>query len=134
VSLNTPIRVLVVEDDPDSSDALQLLLEHEGFEVHLASSVSETRRHFESHADAPADVVVLDLGLPDYSPILLAEEFRRLEPSPGIIVHSAAPQEIVNAAAICLGAVGKVRKPSNCRDLVRLIRAAAERTLPAVGY
>lgn len=137
MSLTTPIRVLVVEDDPDSSDALRLLLEHEGFEVTLTASVLETRRHIESRmrqGDPPIDVVVLDLGLPDFSPIMLADEFRRLDPSPGIIVHSAAPQELVNAAAICLGAVGKMRKPSNCQELVRLIRAAAERTLPAVGY
>lgn len=133
MSLTAPIHVLVVEDDPDSSDSLQLLLEHEGFVVDSTRSVLETRRHFDMRArtGAPAiDVIVLDLGLPDASPILLAEDFRRLDPSPEIIVHSAAPQEIMNAAAICLGAVARLRKPSNCGELVALIRAAARHRLP----
>jgi DNA-binding response OmpR family regulator len=129
------IRVLIVEDDPDSSDALKLLLEHEGFAVERAASVRETRSHLDAcrRNGAPSvDVVVLDLGLPDFSPIVLADEFRRLDAPPAIIVHSAAPRDIVHAAAIALGAVGQVRKPSDCHELIGLIRAAAGHALPAI--
>ena len=133
MSAPTPIRVLIVEDDTDSSESLCLVLRHEGFEIVEAASVLEARAHLEARSGARQfDVVILDLGLPDFSPIVLAEEFRRLDPSPAIIIHSAAPDEIIHTAAALLGAVGQVRKPSNCRELVTLIRAAADRLLPVI--
>ena len=56
------LRALVVEDDHAIRSMLQSTLALEGFQVQTATSVSEGRallRH------APADVVLLDLGLPD---------------------------------------------------------------------
>lgn len=55
-------RVLVVEDNPDVSASLQMLLEVSGYQVRVADTgrraVEEARR-FSPH------VVLLDLGLPD---------------------------------------------------------------------
>lgn len=135
MSPSRAIRVLIVEDDVDSSDALQLLLEHQGFDVERAGSVLETLRLIDAHARSGSrsiDVVVLDLGLPDFNAMVLADEFRRLDPPPEVIVHSAAPGEVLSAAAAHLGAVAQLRKPSDCEQLVHLIRAAAERSLPAI--
>lgn len=57
-----PSRVLVVEDNPDVSASLQMLLEASGYDVRCADTgrraVEEARR-FLPH------VVLLDLGLPD---------------------------------------------------------------------
>lgn len=55
-------RVLVVEDNPDVSASLQMLLEASGYEVRCADTgrrALEEARHFRPH------VVLLDLGLPD---------------------------------------------------------------------
>jgi signal transduction histidine kinase len=57
-----PVRVLLVEDDPDNRDAMATLLELSGYQVTAAESGSAGVRAF---GDAVFDVVLTDLGLPD---------------------------------------------------------------------
>jgi two-component system CheB/CheR fusion protein len=56
------VAVLVVEDDPDTRDALQQLLQESGFDVRVAAGIEDAVR---AHAKRPADVLVSDLGLAD---------------------------------------------------------------------
>src|SRR5262249_15271598 len=67
--------ILLVEDDPDSGQALSDLLREEGFELRLAHNVEEAVREF---ADRPCDVLVTDLGLPDGSGIDLLSKLKPL--------------------------------------------------------
>ena len=55
-------RVLLVEDSPMISGALKLLLESSGCEVTIASTAAEAAAW---SASTPADVMLLDIGLPD---------------------------------------------------------------------
>ncbi len=57
-------RVLVVEDNPDVSASLQMLLEASGYEVRCADT---GRRALEEARRFVPEVVLLDLGLPDMS-------------------------------------------------------------------
>lgn len=56
-------RLLVVDDDPEFLHLLQLMLEHAGYLVYLASSGPSALRWL-SDPSARPDLVVLDLGLP----------------------------------------------------------------------
>jgi PAS domain S-box-containing protein len=58
------ISVLVVEDDPDTREALRQLLVDAGFDVRVAEGVEEAVR---AHDDRSVDVLVSDLGLADGS-------------------------------------------------------------------
>jgi DNA-binding NtrC family response regulator len=54
--------VLVVEDHEEFRDSLGLLIGREGFDVRAVGSLAEARKELEN---APADVVIVDLSLPD---------------------------------------------------------------------
>lgn len=67
------LRVLVVDDDQDMVTTLQTILRDEGHEVwgvYRAADVKVGLKHYD------ADVVILDIGLPDGSGYALAEEVR----------------------------------------------------------
>jgi two-component system CheB/CheR fusion protein len=68
-------RVLVVEDNFDSADTMQMLLEMAGYEARAAydgSSAVALAREFEPH------VVLLDIGLPRKDGYEVARELRAL--------------------------------------------------------
>ncbi len=56
------LLALIVEDDPDFRESLALLVERERFDARQAGSLAEAR---EILARGPADVVIVDLKLPD---------------------------------------------------------------------
>src|SRR5262245_24848007 len=66
-------RVLVVEDDESSRNALQFLLASSGWEVDLANNLAEA---LDLLKKSPPDSVVLDLMLPDGDGTLLLEYLR----------------------------------------------------------
>ena len=73
-------RILLVEDHPDSAEALAHLLSALGHEVEVAGSVAQALA-----ADWSAvDVLVSDIGLPDGSGLDLLIEARRRRPEPPI--------------------------------------------------
>ena len=115
------MRVLLVEDDPTISDPLEAGLRREGFDVSVASSGGAALT-----AD-PADLVLLDLGLPDLEG---SEVCRRLRASSGvpIIVVTARSDEVDRVMLLEMGADDYVVKPFGFRELVARIRAVLRRS------
>lgn len=70
-------RVLVVEDDADSREAIRLTLEASGASVATAASASEA---LAALAAQPCDVVVSDLAMPEQSGFWLITKIRQLFP------------------------------------------------------
>src|SRR5215208_4207175 len=68
------VSVLVVDDDPDSADALALLLEHWSHRVTVAYDGAHAIEAF--HRDHPA-IVFIDISLPDMDGYEVAREMRR---------------------------------------------------------
>jgi len=69
------IRILVVEDEPDTCEFLDRLLRGYGAEVVIARSAAEALSRI---ADDTADIVVSDIGLPDVDGYDLIRRIRRL--------------------------------------------------------
>ena len=69
----TRLRLLVVEDHPDTVRALAMLLKESGYEVKTATSAASALRLV---ADEPFDVVVSDIGLPDMTGYELMQQIR----------------------------------------------------------
>ena len=67
-------RVLIVEDDVDISSVLSFNLQNEGYQIEVAHQGARAIRRLR---EAPADVVLLDLMLPDISGIDVCRELRR---------------------------------------------------------
>jgi two-component system CheB/CheR fusion protein len=61
-----PLRILLIEDHPDTADALADLLEMMGHRVTVAGSIAQALDEA-ARADGALDLVVSDLGLPDGS-------------------------------------------------------------------
>ena len=72
----TPVRVLVVDDDPMSRDLLCILLQGEGYAAESADSGESALAV--AGAEGPPDVVLTDLQMPGISGERLAKELRRV--------------------------------------------------------
>ena len=79
------VKVLVVEDDPAISGPLVEGLVRNGFEVEHVAYASQVVA-----AAADADVVILDLGLPDGDGLEVLRELRRTSDVPVIIATARA--------------------------------------------
>jgi DNA-binding response OmpR family regulator len=114
------MRILVVEDDPSISIPLSEGLVREGFDVEVAASGAAAL------AASPADLVLLDLGLPDLEGSVVCQRLRARGGVP-IIVVSARGEEIDRVVLLELGADDYVVKPFGLRELVARIRAVSRR-------
>lgn len=78
-----PIKVLVVEDDPECLDLLQRALVSAGYRCTAVSTIGAAWR---SLTDAPPDIVVLDQRLPDGSGESLCERIRETPATSRVLV------------------------------------------------
>jgi DNA-binding response OmpR family regulator len=114
------VDVLIVEDDDSVAEPLVKGLAREGFAVRRVATGAEA-------LDAPvADVVILDLGLPDMDGFELCRRLRA-ESSVPIIVVSARGEEVDRVVGLELGADDYVVKPFGFRELIARIRAVTRR-------
>ena len=69
------LRVLVVDDAPDVTELLALLMSHAGYEVSMAFSAPEA---FDAARAGHFDAVISDIGMPGMNGYQLAEALRAL--------------------------------------------------------
>ena len=117
------IRVLVVEDEESFSDALSYMLRKEGFEVAVASTGPAALKAFDRNG---ADIVLLDLMLPEMSGTEVCRQLRQKSHVP-IIMVTARDSEIDKVVGLEIGADDYVTKPFSPRELVARIRAVLRR-------
>ena len=118
-------RVLVVEDEGSFSDALSFLLRKEGFEVAVAETGPAALTEFDR---AGADIVLLDLMLPELSGTEVCRRLRSRSQVP-IIMITARDSEIDKVVGLELGADDYVTKPYSPRELVARVRAVLRRRM-----
>jgi DNA-binding response OmpR family regulator len=109
------MRVLLVEDDAGIAESVRDGLRRYQFDVEVTDS---GRRALEL---APAaDVVLLDLGLPDVDGVDVCRELRAVSDVP-IIVVTARDDELDRVIGLELGADDYVVKPFGMRELIARI-------------
>jgi two-component system, OmpR family, response regulator RegX3 len=116
-------RVLVVEDEESFSDALSYMLRKEGFEVAVATTGTTALVEFDRNG---ADIVLLDLMLPEMSGTEVCRQLRQRSHVP-IIMVTARDTEIDKVVGLEIGADDYVTKPFSPRELVARIRAVLRR-------
>ena len=116
-------RVLVVEDEESFSDALSYMLRKEGFEVAVAPTGTDALTQFDRNG---ADIVLLDLMLPEMSGTEVCRQLRQKSAVP-IIMVTARDSEIDKVVGLEIGADDYVTKPYSPRELVARIRAVLRR-------
>ena len=118
------MRLLVVEDDEEVAAELVLGLQRYGHEVLHVSTGSAALEH---HADA--DLVLLDLGLPDLDGVEVCRRLRELSTVP-IIAVTARSAELDRVLGLRLGADDYIVKPYGFTELLARIEAVARRSQP----
>jgi DNA-binding response OmpR family regulator len=121
-------RVLIIEDDAAMAVALRDGFQYEGYEVVVAhDGVSGLRLA----RDAPPDLLILDVMLPQMSGHDVCREIRRDGNNVPIIMLTARGQEIDKVLGLKLGADDYVTKPFGFLELAAraeaLLRRAAGR-------
>ena len=125
------MRLLVVEDDDAIAVPLVEGLLGAGYSVDRAATGTEALARV-----AHADLVLLDLGLPDMDGSEVCRQVRKTSAVP-IIVVSARGDESDRVLGLELGADDYLVKPFGLRELVARVRAvsrrAVERPRPALA-
>jgi two-component system KDP operon response regulator KdpE len=119
VTTSAPARILVVEDEPQMRKFLDISLRAHGYQVVLASL---GREGLESLALQGADLVVLDINLPDADGRQLLEEIRQWSDVP-VIVLSVMDSEAAKVQALDAGANDYMTKPFGVQELLARMRA-----------
>ena len=119
-------RVLVVEDDAPIASALTAGLVRAGYAVEAVGDGAAAL------AAEAADVVLLDLGLPDMDGMVVCASLRARSDAV-IIVITARGDEAERVAALDLGADDYVVKPFGFAELFARIRANVRRSLPGTA-
>lgn len=115
-------RILVVEDEPAIAESVAYALGRDGFSVTQAATATDAATLVDG-----ADLVVLDLMLPDGSGFDLIGRWRKNKHIP-VIVLSSRDAEADRVVALEAGADDYVTKPFSPREVVARVRAVLRRS------
>jgi two-component system response regulator MprA len=108
-------RVLVVEDEPDTREALELALKAEGYAVDLAR---DGREAIERIAERQPGVILLDLAMPRMDGLEFAHELERRGLRPGIPIVLVTAVGAADERAREIHAEGYLAKPFELTELL----------------
>ncbi|MFE2433161.1 response regulator transcription factor [Streptomyces sp. NPDC059409] len=120
----TPVRVLVVDDEPDLAEVVTGALRYEGWDVRAAASADAAVR--EARAFRP-DAVVLDVMLPDRDGLSVLRDLRAEQPHVCVLFLTARDAVEDRITGITAGGDDYVTKPFSLRELVARLRGLLRR-------
>jgi DNA-binding response OmpR family regulator len=122
-----PLRILIVDDEPNIVNLLRIGLKYEGFSVAIAQDGLEA---LHQAAQFKPHLVVLDLSLPGMDGLEVAE---RLQADPELLIVMLTARDQIPDRIVGLqnGADDYVVKPFDYDELLARIRAVARRRMPA---
>ena len=121
-----PMRVLVVDDEPQIVRALKVVLRGAGFQPIAAENASQA---LDLAALQPPDAAIIDLVLPDGDGVEVARTLREWSEMP-ILVLSAVGEEEQKVRALEEGADDYITKPFGTRELIARLLAVLRRAAP----
>lgn len=120
------IRLLLIEDNGDYSRILRFGLGKRGYAV---SAVRTGEAGMRAAASRPADVIILDVMLPDLDGLEVCRQLRRDSNVP-ILFLSARKSEADRVSGFRLGADDYISKPFSLEELDERIKAVLRRVRP----
>jgi two-component system KDP operon response regulator KdpE len=125
----SPIKILVIDDEPPIRKLLRMGLSTQGYEVIEATN---GKTALAALVDMP-NLIILDLGLPDIQGHELLRTIRARNETVPIVVLSSRGDETGKVQALDLGADDYVTKPFGMDELLARLRAALRHELQVHG-
>ena len=116
-------KILVIEDDPAITNLIRTTLDTQDYQYHTARTGSAGLMDAVAYN---ADVIILDLGLPDMEGVEIIRKIRGWSTVP-IIVVSARSEDSDKVEALDAGADDYLTKPFSIDELLARLRAALRR-------
>jgi two-component system OmpR family response regulator len=126
----SPVRVVVVDDEPTLSELLTIAMRYEGWDVRAASdgnSAIAIARTFEP------DAVVLDIMLPDMDGLSVLQKLRDHTPDVPVLFLTARDAVEDRVAGLTAGGDDYVTKPFSLEELIARMRALLRRAGMTAG-
>ncbi|MFP4321195.1 MAG: response regulator, partial [Anaerolineales bacterium] len=115
------IKVLIVDDIPETRDMLRKLLAFEN-DIEVVDAASTGREGLDMAQQYKPDIVLMDINMPDMDGIQATEEIKRILPSAGVIMMSVQSESDYLRRAMLAGARDFLTKPISGEDLYQTIR------------
>jgi len=120
----TPVRVLVVDDEPSLAELLSSVLRYEGWEVRTAANGADAVR---TAREFKPDAVVLDIMLPDFSGLEVLRRMRAEIPPVCVLFLTAKDAVEDRVAGITAGGDDYVTKPFSLEEVLARLRGLLRR-------
>ncbi len=120
----TPVRVLVVDDEPDLADVLSGVLRYEGWQVRTAADGASA---LAAARELQPDAVVLDVMLPDVDGFEVLRRLRAEQPQVCVLFLTARDAVEDRIAGITAGGDDYVTKPFSLEEVVARLRGLLRR-------
>ena len=122
-------RILIVDDEGHIREVIRVALKKAGMDVIEARDGREALLRFA--ADKP-DLIVLDIGMPEFDGLDVCREIRKASDVP-ILFLSARDEEIDRILGLEIGGDDYVTKPFSPRELVARVNVILRRLVPRNG-
>jgi two-component system OmpR family response regulator len=122
----SPVRVLVVDDEPSLAELLMLALRYEGWQIRTAANGTDALRT--AHEFRP-DAVVLDVMLPDMDGLTVLRRLRAEVGDVPTLFLTAKDAVADRIAGLTAGGDDYVTKPFSLEEVVARLRSLVRRTL-----
>ena len=117
-------RIMIIEDEPALRDELSVLLQNAGYEP---IAVTDYDNVAEQMKVADADLILLDINLPNVNGETLLQDFRKEHDTP-VIMLTSRTTEIDEVLSMSYGADDYITKPYNPTILLLRISAVLKRS------
>src|SRR5215471_17998011 len=115
----TPIRVLVVDDEPSLAELLSSVLRYEGWSVRTAGNGADAVR---TAREFRPDAVVLDIMLPDFDGVEVMRRMRQDLPDICVLFLTARDAVEDRVAGLTAGGDDYVTKPFSLEEVLARLR------------
>jgi signal transduction histidine kinase len=122
--MNTPVRILVVDDELGIREGCRRALTPRGFEVDVAENAPIGLRRLRQ---APFDILLLDIMMPGMSGLEMLREVREIAPDLIVIIITGYATVELSVQAIQEGAHDFIAKPFTAELLLQVINRELER-------
>ncbi|MBR6070088.1 MAG: response regulator transcription factor [Ruminococcus sp.] len=118
------MKILIIEDDSALRDELALLLKNAGYETECVTDFASAVVQMKSSS---ADLILLDINLPEVNGETLLQDFRRQSSTP-VIMLTSRTSELDEVLSMSYGADDFITKPYNPTILLLRISAVLKRS------